>query len=126
VDLGRGLLTYSCAGHPPPVILRSDGVLETLDRRGPAIGLNSDKPYGQEEKELHQGDKVVLYTDGILEAFNPTGEIFGKDRFYGALQKLRNSPVQDIVEALYTEVKDFAKTVEFNDDITILIAEYLG
>ena len=126
VDLSRGLLTYSCAGHPPPIILRADGVLETLDRRGPAIGLNSDKPYGQEEKELQKGDKVVLYTDGILEAFNPSGEIFGKDRFYEALQKLRHSPVQDIVEALYTEVKDFAKTIEFNDDITILIAEYLG
>ena len=125
-DLSRGLLTYSCAGHPPPILLRSDGVLETLDLRGPAIGLNSDSFYSQEEKQLHKGDKVVLYTDGILETFDSTGEIFGKHRFYDSLQKLRNSPVQDIVEAIYTEVKDFAKTDEFNDDISILIAEYVG
>jgi len=126
VDLSRGLLTYSSAGHPPPILLRSDGTLETLNLRGPAIGLNSDEPYSQEEKELHKGDKVVLYTDGILEAFNPAGEIYGKNRFYESLQEQRDRPVQDIVEAAYTEVKDFAETNEFDDDISILVAEYVG
>ena len=126
MDFAQGLLTYSCAGHPPPILLHSNGTLEVLDRHGPVIGLGGGKPFGQEEKKLQRGDKVVLYTDGILENSNLAGETFGKHRFYEALQKHHSDPVHGMVEAVYSEVKNFGKAVELDDDISILAVEYVG
>lgn len=126
MDFAQGLLTYSCAGHPPPILLRSNGTLEVLARHGPVIGLGGGKPFGQEEKKLQRGDKVVLYTDGILENRNPVGEIFGKHRFYEALQRHRTDSVEGMVEAVYAEVKNFGKAAELDDDISILAVEYVG
>ncbi len=109
LDLQEGLLTYSSAGHPPPLLVHPDGFIETLDRRGPSIGIGigSKETISQETIKLQAGDKILLYTDGLLENRNPAGDFFGKMRFYDVLQKYRNEPVEEIVEAVYTSVKDF-------------------
>jgi sigma-B regulation protein RsbU (phosphoserine phosphatase) len=106
--------------------LRSSGTLEVLDHHGPVIGLGGGKPFGQEEKKLQRGDRVVLYTDGILENSNSAGEAFGKHRFYEALQRHRTDSVEGMVEAVYAEVKNFGKAAELDDDISILAVEYVG
>jgi sigma-B regulation protein RsbU (phosphoserine phosphatase) len=126
IDFSQGRLTYSCAGHPPPILLRSNGKLEVLDRHGSAIGLGTNQPFGQEEKKLQLGDKVILYTDGSLENSNSEGEMFGKQRFYGVLNKHHDDSAQAIVEAVYSAAKNFGKDTELDDDISILVAEYVG
>lgn len=126
IDFSQGRLTYSCAGHPPPILLRSNGKLEVLDRHGPVIGLGTTQSFGQEEKKLQLGDKVILYTDGSLENSNSAGEMFGKQRFYGVLNKHRDDSAQWIVEAVYSAAKNFGKDTELDDDISILVAEYVG
>jgi sigma-B regulation protein RsbU (phosphoserine phosphatase) len=126
IDFSKGRLTYSCAGHPPPILLRSSGELKVLDRRGSAIGLGTNQPFGQKEEKLQLGDKVILYTDGSVENSNSAGEVFGKERFYGVLHKHRDRSAQGIVEAVYSAVKDFGKDTELDDDISILVAEYVG
>ena len=126
IDFSTNRLTYSCAGHPPPILLRSNGELEVLERRGSAIGLGTNRPFGQEEKELQLGDKVILYTDGSLENSNFAGEVFGKERFYGVLRKNGDFSAQGMVEAVYSAVKDFGRDTELDDDISILVAEYVG
>lgn len=124
IDFTEGYLTYSCAGHPPPILLRSDETLEVLGCHGPIIGLGGGEFFGQEEKKLHPGDKVVLYTDGILENRNAAGELFGKHRFYDALQKHGREPLQGLVEAVYKNVKNFGKPAEPDDDMSLLMLEY--
>ena len=107
-------------------MLRSNGELKVLDRHGSAIGLGTNQPFGQEEEKLQLGDKVILYTDGSLENSNSAGEVFGKERFYRVIQKHRDHSAQGIVEAVYSAAKDFGKDTELDDDISILVAEYVG
>ncbi|PQP34270.1 hypothetical protein C6A37_08655 [Desulfobacteraceae bacterium SEEP-SAG9] len=107
-------------------MIHGDETLEVLDQHGPVIGLGNDKPFSQEEKILQYGDKILLYTDGILENRNPSDETFGKHRFYEILKKHSHQPIQDLVEAVYVTVKNFSKTAPPEDDISILGVEYVG
>ena len=126
LDVNQGLLTYSSAGHPPPVLVHSNGSIEILECRGPSIGIGSEDAIGQQSIRLQPGDKILLYTDGLLENRNPAGDFFGKARFYDVLQKCRIEPVEKIVEAVYASVKDFRREAKPDDDISILGVEYSG
>jgi sigma-B regulation protein RsbU (phosphoserine phosphatase) len=126
LDVQEGLLTYSSAGHPPPVLVRSNGFIETLDHRGPSIGIGSEETIDQQSIKLQAGDKILLYTDGLIENRNSAGAFFGKQRFYDILKKNRNQPVQKIVETVYTSVKEFRQKAKPEDDVSILGVEYCG
>ncbi len=126
LDVQEGLLTYSSAGHPPPVLVRSKGFIETLDHRGPSIGIGSEETIDQQTIKLQAGDKILLYTDGLIENRNLAGAFFGKQRFYDILEKTRNEPVQKIVETVYAVVKEFRQKAKPDDDISILGVEYCG
>jgi len=126
LDLHQGLLTYSCAGHPPPVLARSDGALEILDHRGPSIGFGCESPIGQHTVQMQTGDKIMLYTDGVLESRNTKEDLFGKSRFYDVLKKHRHEPIRKMVDAVYAKVNEFRHQTKPDDDISILGVEYCG
>jgi sigma-B regulation protein RsbU (phosphoserine phosphatase) len=126
LDISEGLLTYSSAGHPPPVLVHSNGSTETLDHRGPSIGLGCEDIIGQQSIELQTGDKILLYTDGLIENRNSDGAYFGKQRFYDIVKKHRTESVQKIVEMVYATVKEFGQQAKPDDDISILGVEYCG
>ena len=126
LDLHQGLLTYSCAGHPPPVLARSDGALEILDHRGPSIGFGCESPIGQHTVQMQTGDKIMLYTDGVLESRNTKEELFGKSRFYDVIKKHRHEPIRKMVDAVYANVNEFRHQTKPDDDISILGVEYCG
>ena len=126
LDVQEGLLTYSSAGHPPPVLVRSNGFIESLDHRGPSIGIGSEDIIDQQSIELQAGDKILLYTDGLIENCNAAGAIFGKQQFYDILRKNRNEPVQKIVETVYAMAKEFRQKAKPEDDVSILGVEYCG
>ncbi|MFC1815574.1 PP2C family protein-serine/threonine phosphatase [Thermodesulfobacteriota bacterium] len=126
VDLFDGCLTYSCAGHPPPVLIRSDKTIEILDHHGPIIGLSKGAPFGQARKWLQGGDKIVLYTDGILEIGNSKKELYGRNRFYNTIKEHADGSAQDIVDSIYKSIKTFGKNNRPDDDISILAVEYKG
>jgi phosphoserine phosphatase RsbU/P len=125
LDVREGVLTYSCAGHPPPVVIRSSGSVEFLDHHGPVIGADCNTPFTQKQLQLGDGDKLVLYTDGLLESHNSKGEFFGKSRFYELLKKYRNRPIRKIVDILNTHARDFRRQPKPDDDISILGMQYL-
>ena len=126
LDVDQGLLTYSSAGHPPPVLVRSNGSTETLNHRGPSIGIGCEDTISQQSIELQTGDKILLYTDGLLENRNSAGVFFGKQRFYEIVNKCRNESVQKIVESVYATAKDFRAQAKPEDDVSILGLEYCG
>jgi len=126
IDTRRGTLNYGGAGHPPPVLLRADGGLGTLDHRGPVIGFGAEIPYGQKELQLEAGDKIILYTDGLTENRDRNGRAFGRDRFHTMLREFGRRPVGAIVDALHLEVRRFLEGVEPDDDISLLGVEYTG
>ncbi len=126
LDVDQGLLTYSSAGHPPPVLVRSNGSTETLNHRGPSIGIGCDETISQQSIKLQTGDKILLYTDGLIENRNSAGVFFGKQRFYEIVNKCRSQSVQKIVESVYATTKEFRQQAKPEDDVSILGLEYCG
>jgi sigma-B regulation protein RsbU (phosphoserine phosphatase) len=126
IDIRRGTLNYGGAGHPPPILLRSDGGLVVLDHRGPVIGFGAEVPYGQKEVQLEAGDKIFLYTDGLTDNRDRKGRAFGRDRLYGLLREFTRRPVAEIVDELHRSVRRFLEGVEPDDDISLLGLEYTG
>ena len=75
-----GQMHWINAGHCPPLVVRADGTIELLPASGCPVGLFPAAAFGQEETRLRTGDKLVIYTDGVSEAENPSGQQFGEDR----------------------------------------------
>ncbi len=125
VDYTKGSLFYSSAGHPPPILLSPDGSLKTLNVHGPVIGTGIAHSYGMGEVQLQSGDKVIVYTDGIIEYPNAKGEFFTKERLMKSLRRNAGRPVQTIMEMVQKSIKDFACETSPNDDASIMAIEYL-
>jgi len=126
IDTKTGKLAYSNAAHPAPIILRSNGTSEYLDKGGTIVGMNNIVPFEEEQITLHKGDKVILYTDGIIEYQNNSGEYFGEDRFYSILKGSRKENVEALLDGILDSIADFGKGREFQDDITLIAIEYKG
>ena len=125
VDYVKGSLFYSNAGHPPPILIGPDGTLRILSVHGPVIGTGNDQPYIREEVPLQSGDKIIVYTDGILDYPNAKGELFGKERLMRTLQQHAGCPVQTLMDMVQKSIKDFAGEASPNDDASIMAIEYL-
>lgn len=123
VNPKTGHFKYSSAGHPPAIILKKNGEIELLDKRGMLIGLqhlthSEDLSYEEGEGFLKDGDKVFLYTDGIIESKNPQGEQFGADRFYDLLKSLQKEPINTIIQKVYQTLSSFSN--HFEDDVSLI------
>ena len=108
------------------ILLRADGTTEYLDQRGPAIGTSINIPFSSEEKVLRKNDKLLFFTDGIYECCNPAGDFFGKDRFYAAVEKNRELPIQKLVNAVFATAQNFCQSAKPDDDMSLLGIEYTG
>ncbi len=120
LDTNRGLVRYANAGHPKPVLLRADGNVEWLDKGGTIIGLGGMLPFEDEEKKLHSGDRLILYTDGVLECRNTGGQFYGEKRFLHALANAAGLPLDLLLGAILESLKDFAENTPFQDDISLV------
>src|SRR5260370_34863304 len=89
LGLASGVLRYCNAGHNPPYLLRAAGGRETLKATGIPFGVDGDLPYRIAETVLAPGDALFLFSDGITEAFDPGGEIFGDVRLEASLGRGR-------------------------------------
>lgn len=125
IDHSRGRLQYSCAGHPAPILMRTDGHLEFLDHHGPIIGSGSEISFGRREKQLHPGDTVLLYTDGLLESHNDEEVFYGKERLHDLIRQNRNTTAQELVDTLYDDIRSYEKASMPVDDISIMAVRYL-
>jgi phosphoserine phosphatase RsbU/P len=76
-DRWTRMLRYVNAGHPPPVVLRRNGVIDRLEMGGAPIGMFPDSSYDEGVVQLDPGDVVITYTDGVIEAVNQSGEEWG-------------------------------------------------
>ena len=127
INTRSGELRYSNAGHPHSIVLRKDGKRELLQSGGPAIGIgdfpllsDQENRYAEGRPQLTPGDKLFIYTDGIVDYQNTEGEFYGTDRFYQTLEALRVQSVQRIVEKAVENLLDFGRNAAPLDDITLL------
>ena len=126
LDLGTGVLTFSSGGHDDAVLLTASGSRERLGYMGPAIGLIDVAEYPTASRDLAVGDAILLLSDGITEAFDVDGRIFGSDRILDVLARRPHTSAAGIVEALTGEVARFSAGTEQSDDITCVALCFRG
>jgi sigma-B regulation protein RsbU (phosphoserine phosphatase) len=115
-------LTYTNAGHLPPVLLRR-GKVERLGVGGTVVGLLSPITYEQAEIYIQPGDLLLAFTDGITEPENTYGEEFGEDRMLEVVRRTLNASPQILVEEIYRSVSDWTGSPELQDDMTLVVAK---
>jgi serine phosphatase RsbU (regulator of sigma subunit)/catechol 2,3-dioxygenase-like lactoylglutathione lyase family enzyme len=116
-----GWLRFANCGHLAALLLRRDGTLERLASIATVLGLFQGWDCMLEERQFFPGDTLVLYTDGMTESFNDSGEEFGERRLIEALQRHRGKSSQALVSSLLDEVRQFNPN-EQQDDITLIVA----
>jgi phosphoserine phosphatase RsbU/P len=122
---GDGGFTYCNAGHNPPFLIGASGT-RRLDTGGPVVGLLPGATYEEEVIRLDPGDLLVVFSDGISEAFDVQGNDFGDDRILEVLAPRAGDPVPDLLAALLRAVADFCAGAEQSDDQTVVLVRYLG
>ena len=128
IDLDSGTMTSSNAGHPPTIIIRKDGDVEFVGAQGRIISEKLPLNANNVTTRLHEGDKIVLYTDGITEARNHDLVMFGEDNLVRFIRQHRMRPATELCEEIYRMVINYIGTTspEFEDDITLMVSEYNG
>ena len=122
VDGERLELSFSNAGHNWPVLQRARGERRFLERGGLILGIQEDAVFEEERVSLQPGDLVVFYTDGVSEARNATGHMFGEERIYEAVGAMsRNLSAREITERLLGTLHDFLNGTEPQDDVTLVV-----
>ena len=118
-------LEYTNAGHNPPLLIRDGLGPIALDKGGPVLGVLLDADYERAKIDLHRGEVLVLYTDGVVEAENPAGEQYSTQRLVGIVSShLQQSPAE-LIETIYTSVSDFRETTVLADDLTLVVLKTL-
>ena len=113
-------LTYVNCGHLPGLLMQSDGNCRYLDSTGTVLGLFDQWVCSAESCELVPNDVLVLYTDGVTESVDASGEEFGLDRLERSVRNNRHLSAESILSALVDEVRRFS-TAEQYDDITAIV-----
>jgi phosphoserine phosphatase RsbU/P len=120
-----GTLTYTNAGHNPPIVLGRSG-LRRLSAGGTIVGAFSDARYEQDTIDLDPGDLVVVFSDGVTEAFNAAGEEFGNDRLLDSVRAHADRPPGEVLEQIMAAVRGFVKDAVPSDDVTVVVLRYTG
>ena len=128
LDVREGALEYCIAGHDAPWRIDAAGVVSRLKSKGnPALCAADDPDYLRERMHLSPGDAICVITDGITEAMNASGELYGKARVTGLLEREGALPsASTLVWRLRDDVRTFVGNAEQSDDLVVLIIRWQG
>jgi phosphoserine phosphatase RsbU/P len=118
---GTRLLTYVNAGHNAPIIRRANGSIERLESGSVPFGISSEVVFVASEVSLQPGETLVLFTDGVVEAFNSSLEEFSDPRWVSVVRALPTLSAKDSLQFLMKQVDDFVGATRQSDDITCLV-----
>jgi serine phosphatase RsbU (regulator of sigma subunit) len=124
VDMNEMTMTFSCAGHNPPFLFRpKTGEISPLEAEGFGLGMFSSVTFQEKTMPLQKGDKVILYTDGVVDSRNESGSMFGHDRLVQKVKENPNANSFRLTHFLVEELEEFAGDTPRQDDLTLLILE---
>jgi serine phosphatase RsbU (regulator of sigma subunit) len=125
LDPASGVLRYANAGHNPPYLRRADGAVEVLGGAGGLVlGAMPGVRCPDHEVRLRPGDRLVLYTDGITEAFNAADEPYGAARLVDEIRVHGTGAPATLLERICHSVTAFAAAAPQSDDITLIVLSY--
>jgi sigma-B regulation protein RsbU (phosphoserine phosphatase) len=128
LNMKTGELEYANAGHNPPYILKNDGSLvRKLESTGDLLlGCFEDHPYTSKKILLHPNEGILLFTDGVTEAFNNKEVVYGDERLENLLSSMNGLTARGIINTIVDDVSLYTHDVPQSDDITLLSLKYLG
>ena len=121
---GGARLTVACGGHPPPVILRRNGLVESVGHAGTLLGVFPDPELDDELADLEHGDSLILYTDGVIGTPSK-GMVMTEERVARMLEPLGGHSASDIAERLERAVIEFQGGT-LRDDVAIVVLRSIG
>ena len=120
LNVETGKFTYVNAGHNPPYLLRANNEVEKLSRTAVALGATESPNVNQKEILLNVGETLLLYTDGLTEAFSPNNDLFGETRLLDVMKSLNSNTPDEALLAIEECLNDFIESVPLGDDLTML------
>jgi serine phosphatase RsbU (regulator of sigma subunit) len=126
LDGNTGELIYCNAGHNPPVIVRANGDHEELPGGGPVVGILRTIEYEEYRAKLEPGDVLVIYSDGVTEASDPSGNEFDVDGLAKTVVGQRTTASDSIIKSISRAVNEFTAGAPQADDITVIVARRLS
>lgn len=122
MDCSRRELRYSNAGHPSPVLLRADGIPQSLSEGGPVLGVIADAEFESVHLTLEPGDILLAFSDGLPECRNERDEEFEIDRIVDEIRKAASLSTSEMLFSIVGAAQDFAGTHARDDDCTLIVA----
>lgn len=125
VDVKTGEMTYVNCGHNPPLIKSNSQEYKYLESESNIVlGAFDNFDYKIHKLQLHEGDTLCLYTDGVTEALNSDGQMYGEERLLEKINELDNNDIKSMALGIKNDVLIYSKNVERSDDLTLLIFKY--
>jgi len=124
INFESGEMRYVNAGHPRPLILRDNKAIELPSSNELVLGIDESFVYSDLQFDFKSGDKLIIYTDGITEAFNAAGNQLGEDVLYQFVNQSAELNIQDTVRFISDQVFLHMEGVEQSDDLTMLCFQY--
>ena len=121
LDQETGEFTYANAGHNPPIWIQDQGQVEKLTRTGIALGVLGANPISQRKILINPGESVLLYTDGVTEAFSPEGSLFGEPRLIEIVRSNCSDTAKNLLNAVDSGLDGFIGPSPLSDDLTMLV-----
>ncbi len=121
LDSTNRTFVYSNAGHNPPLLMKASGEYRYVEYGDLPLGMFRETRYHQHFIRLERGDVLVLYTDGIIETMNDSGEQYGKDRFAERILEGINKPAREMIDFVRDGLSEFTKQEFLDDDGTLFI-----
>jgi len=125
LDAANRTLSYSNAGHNPPLLIDAQGETRFIERGEQPLGMFRETRYHEYYHTFKPGEILVLYTDGVTEAANPEGEEFGRDRLANAVKDAADLTARELIGHMHKSVNDWTNGLGWNDDATFFVIKAL-
>ncbi len=126
LDASNRTLSYSNAGHNPPLLINANGESKFITFGEQPLGMFPQTRYHEYHMSLEPGDVLMLYTDGATEANSPTGEEFGRERLVQSVKENLDKPAREMIASLQMAVLEWTANAGANDDVTFFIIKALN
>ncbi|HEU4765780.1 MAG TPA: GAF domain-containing SpoIIE family protein phosphatase [Pyrinomonadaceae bacterium] len=125
LDAANRTLSFSNAGHNPPLLVKPTGETRFIDQGEQPLGMFRETRYHQYHLVLEKGDVLVMYTDGATEAESPSGEEFGRERLAEAVKQSLDKPAREMIAGIQMAILEWTASVGANDDVTFFVIKAL-
>jgi len=126
LDVQTNRFRFVCAGHPGPVLVRRDGTASSINVPNLPIGIMRNAEYEETTIDLLPGDRLYLYSDGLTEETNPSGDGFGEDRLQAVVARKQELTLDESLDALIGDITAWHGSDRFSDDLSIAALEIHG